>query len=126
MEIVQLTPDVVTLTGAAAHILVPQEALEVDLVAGVLAGLAISAGAGARSLIAVHVEDAIGLLLLTEGDLALLDDGHGEGIGGVGRLEVLLVELRSVDLLSHRGGSQSGEENGGEAGLHLDAIVQLD
>lgn len=117
---VRPAPDVVALTGTAAHVLVTQEALEVKAVARVLAGLAVDTGGGGGGLVAVDVEVAVGDLLLAEIALAAADDRHGHGVGGIGGAEVVLVELSSVDLLGHRGGCQGGDEDGSEAGLHLD------
>lgn len=117
-----LTPDIVALTGAASHVLVAQEALEVDVVAEVLARLAVGAAGSRSRLIAVQVEITFGDLLLTQGSLAAADDRHGHGARRVGCAEVILIVHRSVDLLCHRGGSQGGDKERSKAGLHLDRV----
>lgn len=122
------TPDVVAHASAAAHILVAQETHEVDVVAGVLAGLAIDAGsAGEAGLVAVEVEGALVLVLLVLEDLSVLQLLHGDGVGGGRGAERLGAEQGRVgspfhlldDARDGQGRAGEGrEDDGGDTGLH--------
>jgi hypothetical protein len=84
--------NVVALAGGRSHVLVAEEGDQVDLVALVLAGLAVHAGGGGHDgRVAVEVVGAALLLLRPGLHLELLEDGHGlgrnpaeEGGGGEG------------------------------------------
>lgn len=118
-----LTPDVVANAGAAAHVLVAEEAHQVQAAALVLAGLAVDARGGSRGLVAVHVEATGGDVLFVLRHLLLAQHRHLDGVGCRVRLEELRVELRSVDLFGHGRPRQRGEEDGGDAGLHGDELL---
>lgn len=99
-------------TGAAVGVLVTEEALEVDVVAAVLAGLAINTGGGTGGLVTVDVVHAIGLVLLELGHLALTQSGHADSIGSAGSLEGVGLEVGSLDVLSRGTSGQAGKEDG--------------
>ena len=113
------TPNVVALARAAADVLVAEEALEVDILALVLAGLAVGAGRGARLLVPVEVEDAVGALLLALALLAVLNDRHGQRVGSAAGLQGLGVVGRGLDLLGNGPGGEGTEEERSK-GLHDD------
>ena len=118
------TPDVVTLTGDAAEVLVAQEAEQIDVVARVLASLAVLALGGAGFLVAVVAIDTSSTVPLLLLNLALAQGGHGDSIGGIEGLELGGSEiggLHQVGFLGSDGpGSQAGEEEGSDSGLHVD------
>lgn len=114
------TPDIVALAGLAAEVLVRQEGQEVNLVARVLAGRAVVALLGARLLIPVDVVNTSGAVLLKLVNLALAQGRHGHGVGRIEGLKLLGIELGGLDLLGNADGRQAGEEEGSDAGLHLD------
>lgn len=112
------TPDVIPLPRPAAGILMAQESEQVDVVALELAGLAVLTGRRADNFIAVDVKEAVGNVIPTLCHLALPHRRHAHGIGrAFGTQE---VGVKAGDLLSGGRAGQGGQEDGGEACLHLD------
>lgn len=114
------TPDVVTLAGAAVEILVAEEAGQVDVVALVLASGAIDALDSVGLGVVVNVEYTISAILDHLVDLALVHNGHGDGVGRVESLQALSIELAREDALLRGHGTRghAGEEDGRNSGLH--------
>lgn len=117
------TPDVIPLASPAVGVLVAEEADKVDVVARVLAGLAVNARRGPRGLIAVQVEEAVGNVLLALCHLPALQYRHVDGIRGACGAQGVRIE--DGHALGGGGAGQSREDKGRDACLHLDCALGI-
>ena len=112
------TPDVISLARPAVGVLVTKKAAQINVVARVLARLAVDTRSGTSRLVAVQVEESVSNVLLTLSHLPGLQGGHVDGVGGARGTE----SVRIVDghALGGGGAGQGREDKGRDACLHLD------
>lgn len=94
------TPDIIADACSAAHILVAQEAQEVDLVTRVTSRLAVrTRRARVEHFVAIFVEDTSRSFALMESHLALFKLSHANGMRRTLGTEVVFIVLGRVDPL---------------------------
>lgn len=107
-------PDVVTFTGLAAHGVVGEVVLQIDVLAGVLAGFAVDALGGGGVGVFGGGEGAVGLLVVTGVGLVVFEVEH------------LVRFHHSVGEGLLEGSGHAGEGQGGEDGELHDGVEEED